>query len=121
MNREWKIKQIIPAQPGWKAVHCAELENGQVVMFNRAIICWALVEIPDDGGEIRTRVRGMEQGYDELNVVDDTIGGEAIRPDGMVSNQYFLGYDDPDSHRESAYWIGQANRRLKSEKEQREK
>jgi hypothetical protein len=38
----------------------------------------------------------------------------------MASNQYFLGYDDPDSHRESAYWIGQANRRLKSEKEQRE-
>jgi hypothetical protein len=120
-NREWKIKQIIPAQPGWKAVHCAESELGQVVMFNRAIICWALVEElgVNDGG--RTQVRGMEQRFDDLIVVDDVLKPEAIPAEGVDCNQYFLGYDDPDAHRESQYWIGEAKRRLKTEREHRGK
>jgi hypothetical protein len=119
-TREWKIKQIIPAQPGWKAVHCGESENGQVGMFNRAIICWALVEdLRVSGG--RTQVRGMEQRSDELTVVDDVIKAETIPTDSPDSNEYFLGYDDPDGHRESEYWIREAKRRLKTEKEQRAK
>jgi hypothetical protein len=120
-NREWKIKQIIPAQPGWKAVHCGESENGQVAMFNRAIICWALVEelgVSDAG---RTQVRGMEQRFDDLIVVDDVLKAETIPADGVDCNQYFLGYDDPDAHRESQYWIGEANRRLQKEREHRGK
>jgi hypothetical protein len=115
--REWKIKQIIPAPPGWKAVHCGESENGQVVMFNRAIICWALVEELGLGSEGRSQVRGMEQRSDRLIVTDDVIE----TPDGVDCNQYFLGYDDPDGHRESEYWIGEAKRRLKREKEKRAK
>jgi hypothetical protein len=117
-TREWMIKQIIPAQPGWKAVHCGESENGQIVIFNRAIICWALVEELGVSEAGQTQVRGMEQRSDELIVIDDAIKAET---DGGDSNQYFLGYDDPDSHRESEYWIGEAKRRLKREKEQRAK
>lgn len=122
VNRDWKIKQIIPAQPGWKAVHCVEPENGQVVVFNRTIICWALVEGVgvSEGGQ--TQVRGMEQGVEcDLNVVDDSIAAKTIRADGVACNQYFLGYDDPNAHHESDYWIAEANRRLKTEKEQRGK
>jgi hypothetical protein len=118
-NREWRIKQIISAQPGWKAVHCGAAENGQVVMYNRAIICWALVEEAgvSDGG--CTQVRGMEQRFDDLIVVDDGIDTAMPPGDGGDCHQYFLGYDDPDGHRESEYWIGEAKRRLKREKEQR--
>jgi hypothetical protein len=118
-TREWKIKQIITAQPGWKAVHCGESENSQVVVFNRAIICWALVEELAVSEERQTQVRGMEQRVDELIVVDDAIKAERIPSDGVDCNEYFLGYDDPDGHRESEYWIGEAKRRLKREKEER--
>jgi hypothetical protein len=120
-NREWKIKQIIPAQRGWKAVHCAQSENGQLVMFDRAVVCWALVEQQgvSEGGA--TEVRGMEQRFDDLIVVGDIIKAETIRADDVDCNEYFLGYNDPDAHRESEYWIGEANRRLKREKEQRAK
>jgi hypothetical protein len=120
-NREWKIKQIISAQRGWKAVHCAQSENGQLVMFNRAIVCWALVEQNDSSEVGQTEVRGMEQRFDDLIVVGDVIKAETIRADDIDCNEYFLGYDDPDAHRESEYWIGEANRRLKREKEQRAK
>ena len=122
MNSEWKIKQIISAQRGWKAVHCAQSENGQLVMFNRAIVCWALVERHESSGVGRqTEVRGMEQRFDDLIVVGDAIKAETIRADDIDRNEYFLGYDDPDAHRESEYWIGEANRRLKREKEERAK
>ncbi|HEY7558109.1 MAG TPA: hypothetical protein VIH18_25165 [Candidatus Binatia bacterium] len=116
-NREWQIKQIIPAPPGWKAVHCSETENGEVVMYNRAIVCWALVEElgVSEGG--RTQVRGMEQRFDDLIVVDDAATASPVAADGAHGNEYFLGYDDPDAHRESQFWLGQANRRLKREKE----
>jgi hypothetical protein len=120
-KREWKIKQIISAQRGWKAVHCAQSENGQLVMFNRAIVCWALVEQNESSEVGQTEVRGMEQRFDDLIVVGDSIRAETIRADDIDCNEYFLGYDDPDAHRESEYWIGEANRRLKREKEQRAK
>jgi hypothetical protein len=120
-SREWQIKQIIPAPPGWKAVHCRETENGEVVMYNRAIVCWALVEElgVSEGG--RTQVRGMEQRFDDLIVVDDATTASAVAADGVDGSEYFLGYDDPDGHRESQFWLGQANRRLKREKEKRAK
>ena len=120
-TKEWKIKQIIPAQPGWKAVHCGESEDGQLVVFNRAIICWALVEELGVNDQGQTQVRGMEQRADELILVDNAIKAERIPADGVDANQYFLGYDDPEGHRESEYWIGEAKRRLKREKEQRAK
>ena len=120
-NRGWKIKQIIPAQRGWKAVHCAQSENGQLVMFERAIVCWALVEQQGVNKEGHTEVRGMEQRFDDLTVVGDVIKVTTLRADDVDCNEYFLGYNDPDAHRESEYWIGEANRRLKREKEQRAK
>jgi hypothetical protein len=123
MNDEngWKILQISPAQPGWKAVHCQESENKQIVIFNRAIICWALVEVNREDDTVRTQVRGIEQESNQLVVVEDLINSEEIGEDGIDRNQYFLGYDDPDAHKESDYWIKQANSRLKIEREERSK
>lgn len=120
-NKELKIKQIISAQRGWKAVHCSQSANGQLAMFERAIVCWALVEQHggSDGG--RTEVRGMEQRFGDLIVVGNVIKAETIGADEVDCNEYFLGYDDPDAHRESQYWIGEAYRRLSKEKEQRAK
>ena len=120
-NREWKIKQIISAQRGWKAVHCTQSKNGQLVMFNRAVVCWALVKQNQSSEVGQTEVRGMEQRFDDLVVVSDAIKAETIRGDDIDCNEYFLGYDDPDAHRESEYWIGEANRRLKREKDKRAK
>jgi len=116
LNKELKIKQIISAQRGWKAVHCSQSENGQLAMFERAIVCWALVEQHggSDGG--RTEVRGMEQRFDDLIVVGDVIKAKVLGADEVDCNEYFLGYDDPDAHRESQYWIGEAYRRLRQEK-----
>jgi hypothetical protein len=114
-----KIKQIISAQRGWKAVHCTQSESGQVAMSERAIVCWALVE-QNESGEVKgTEVRGMEQRFDDLVVVGDIIKVESFARDELDCNEYFLGYDDPDAHRESQYWIGEAYRRLSKEKEQR--
>ncbi len=90
-------------------------------MFNRVIVCWALVEEFNGSQGGRSQVRGMEQRLDELIVIDDVIKAETIALDGMDCNEYFLGYDDPDGHRESEYWIAEAKRRLKREKEQRAK
>jgi hypothetical protein len=118
-NNQLKIKQIISAQRGWKAVHCTQSESGQVAMSERAIVCWALVEQNESGEVKRTEVRGMEQRFDDLIVVGDIIKAVTISADDIDRNEYFLGYDDPDAHRESQYWIGEADRRLKREKEQR--
>jgi len=56
-----------------------------------------------------------------LVVVEDLINTEEIGKDGMDPNQYFLGYDDPEAHKESDYWIKQAEARLKREREKRSK
>jgi len=118
-HKSWKILQIIPAQGGWKAVHCQELENRQIEISNRPIICWALVEPVGESTAVRTQVRGIEQESNDLAVVEDLINTEDIRQDGTDRNQYFLGYNDPEAHKESDYWIKQANQRLRTEKEKR--
>jgi len=117
--KSWKILQIIPAQGGWKAVHCRESKNKQIDISNRPIICWALVEPAGETAVVRTQVRGIEQQSDDLAVVEDLIDKEEVGIDGVDRNQYFLGYNDPDSHRESDHWIKQANDRLRREKEKR--
>jgi len=118
-HKSWKILQIIPAQGGWKAVHCRESENKQIDISSRTIICWALVEAAGEIAVVRTEVRGIEQQSDDLAVVEDLTDKEEVGIDGVDRNQYFLGYNDPDAHRESDHWIKQANDRLRREKEKR--
>jgi hypothetical protein len=107
-SKNWKILQIITAQPGWKAIYCRELENRQVKISNRAIICWALVESIEKSTIARTQVRGIEQDSNELVVVDDLINEKEVGENDTDPNQYFLGYNDPETHKESDYWIEQA-------------
>jgi hypothetical protein len=113
-NKEWKILQIIPAQARWKAIHCQQSENSQVRVHERPVICWALVETLGEGDVIRTETRGIEQRSDRLIVVEDLISTKEIGDNGIDPNQYFLGYDDPEAHKESDYWIKQGNNRLKA-------
>ena len=115
----WKTMQIIPAQDGWKAVHCQGSKNGQIEIFNRAIICWALVEAVGESDARQTEVRGVEQDFNHLVIVQDLIDRDKIGDGGIDRNQYFLGYDDPHAHKESDYWVRQAGVRLKAEKEKR--
>ncbi len=114
-NKTWKILQIIPAQDGWTAVHCQESKNHQITISNRPIVCWALVEPVGETAVVRTEVRGIEQGSKDLAVVEDLIKSE--EGEGMDQNQYFLGYNDPGAHKESDYWLKQANDRLRIERE----
>jgi hypothetical protein len=118
-SKSWKILQIIPAQGGWKAVHCQESENKEIEISNRSIICWALVEFVGENAGVQTQVRGIEQDSNGLAVVEDLIHTDKVWEDGADRNQYFLGYNDPDAHKESDYWIKQANDRLRTEKEKR--
>lgn len=118
-DRNWRILQIIPAQGGWKAVHCAESENAEIKISNRAIICWALVEPVGESGMGQTEVRGIEQKSNDLTVVDDVMGVEEVGENGTDRNQYFLGYNDPDAHKESDVWIKQGNDRFRAEKEKK--
>lgn len=115
LNNGWKINQIIAAQPGWKAVHCRESKNTQVEIFNRAVICWALVEAIDENKVSRTEVRGVEQESNQLVVVGDVIKTDNIGHEGGKGTQYFLGYNDPEAHQESEYWLKQAKIRLDRE------
>lgn len=115
----WKILQIIAAQPGWKAVHCEESANRQVKISNRAIICWALVEAIGEGDSLITEVRGVVQESNHLIIVGDLIKTDKIGEDDVNGNQYFLGYNDPESHKESDYWIDHGNARLKTENDKR--
>jgi hypothetical protein len=119
-NKEWKILQIIPAQVGWKAIYCQGSGNSEITVYDRPVICWALVEGVGNG-LIRTETRGIEQRSDRLVVVEDLISTEEMKENGIDPNQYFLGYDDPEAHRESDYWIKQANNRLKAEKEKKQR
>ena len=115
--KNWKILQIIPAQGGWKAVHCQESENEQIKISNRSIICWALVEPAGETAVVGTQVRGIAQGSRDLAVVEDLIYAKEVGADGRERNQYFLGYNDPDAHKETDYWLQQASERLRTEKE----
>ena len=60
-DKNWKILQIIPAQPGWKAVHCEGLEHAEMKISNRSIVCWALVESVGGSAVGQREVRGIEQ------------------------------------------------------------
>jgi hypothetical protein len=110
-----KILQIIAAQPGWKAVYCEESENKQVKISHRVIICWALVEFSGTDDSLQTEVRGIVQESKQLVMVGDLITAEKISEDVGMNKQYLLGYNDPDAHKESDYWIEQAKVRLQSE------
>jgi len=81
----WKILQIIPAQEGWKAVHCQESENRQIVIFNRAIICWALAEAIGESDAMRRQVRGIEQESNHLVVGEAMVSGFRIDLLGRLS------------------------------------
>jgi hypothetical protein len=118
-SRGWKVRQIIAAQAGWKAVHCQESANGQVKISNRAIICWALVEAIGEEDPPRTEVRGVEQESNGLVVVGDLIKTDNGVEEGGNGNEYFLGYNDPDAHKESDYWLEKASARLKRENDKR--
>ena len=111
----WKIQQIIAAQPGWKAMYCEESANRQVKISHRVIICWALVDAIGAGDARRTEVRGIVQESNSLGIVGDSIEADNLGEADGIGNQYFLGYNDPDAHKESDYWIEQANVRLKME------
>ena len=118
-DKNWKILQIIPAQAGWKAVHCEGLENAEMKISNRSIVCWALVEAVGGSAVGQREVRGIEQTANDLTVVDDVIDIDEIGEDDADRNQYFLGYNDPEAHKESDYWIKHANERFRTEKEKR--
>jgi len=111
----WKILQIIAAQPGWKAMYCQESTNRQVKISNRVIICWALVDAIGAGEARRTEVRGIVQESNGLGIVGDSIATDNREEEAVNGNQYFVGYNDPEAHKESDYWIEQANVRLKLE------
>jgi hypothetical protein len=117
----WKILQIVAAQAGWKAVYCQESEYSQVKISNRVIICWALVEAIGADDALRTEVRGIVQESNHLAVVGDLITTDKIGDHDVNGNQYFLGYNDPEAHKESDYWLKQANVWLKTEKAKRAK
>lgn len=118
-DKNWKILQIIPAQAGWKAVHCEGLENAEMKISNRSIVCWALVESVGGSAVGQREVRGIEQTANDLTVVDDVIDIDEVGEDDADRNQYFLGYNDPEAHKESDYWIKHANDRFRTEKEKR--
>ena len=113
--KKWKIIQIIPAQPGWKAVHCQESADKQMEIFNRPVICWALVEAIGASEPVSTQVRGIEQESNELIVVEDLLETGTVRENGRNRAQHFLGYNSPEAHKETDYWINQANRQLNPE------
>lgn len=115
VTKEWKILQIVPAQPGWKAVFCGESENKQVKIYNHVIICWALVETVGAQNAVRTEVRGVVQDSNGLTIVGNSMAADRVTEDDPIENQYFLGYNDPEAHKESDYWIDQARARLKRE------
>jgi hypothetical protein len=117
--KNWKILQIIPAQGGWKAIHCRESGNKEIEISNRSIICWALVEAVGETAGVQTQVRGIVQQSNDLAVVEDLIRTDKLWEDGTDRNEYLLGYNDPDAHKESDYWLKQANNRLRTEKQKR--
>jgi hypothetical protein len=114
-----RIVQIIPAQVGWKAVHCQGSTEKHLEISTLTVVCWAIVDSGTGDNPGRTEVRGIEQGANGLAIVADQIRSDGVGTDGVDRNVYFLGYDDPDAHKESAYWIRQGNHRLAAEKERR--
>lgn len=114
VTKKWKILQIVAAQPGWQAVYGEGSERRELNIYNRVIICWALVESIGADDAQRTEVRGVVQESNQLMVVEDSITTDKIGEEDSMRNRYFLGYNDPDAHKESDYWINQADLRLKT-------
>jgi len=114
VTKGWKILQIVAAQPGWQAVYGQGSERSKVNISNRVIICWALVETIGADDALRTEVRGVVQESNQLIVVGDLITADKIGEEDALGNHYFLGYNDPEAHKESDYWINQANLLLKT-------
>ena len=112
----WKILQIIAAQAGWKAVYCRESPSKEIKTCDRPIICWALVETPGANNGLRTEVRGIVQESGRLEIVGDLILTDEAGGKSLISNEYFLGYNDPEAHKESDYWMKQACIRLKTDR-----
>jgi hypothetical protein len=115
LTNGWRILQIVTAQPGWKAVYCQEAANRQVRISHRVIICWALVDAVDAGETRRTEVRGVVQESGGLGIVRDSIAADTQSGEDALGEQYFLGYNDPEAHKESDYWIELANLRFRRE------
>jgi len=99
-------------------MYCQESANRQVKISHRVIICWALVDAVGAGDARRTEVRGIVQDSYNLGIVGDAIATANTGDQDAMGNQYFLGYNDPDAHKESDFWIEQANVRIKTEKDQ---
>ena len=108
-TKRWKILQIVAAQPGWQAVYGQGSERKEVNISTRVIICWALVETIGADDALRTEVRGVVQESNHLIVVGDLITTDKIGEEDAIGSQYFLGYNDPEAHKESDYWINQAS------------
>jgi hypothetical protein len=64
-------------------------------------------------------VRGVEQESDRLVIARDLITTNELGETVADGKQYFLGYNDPEAHKESDHWIKQAHERLQAEKEKR--
>ncbi len=116
LSHGWKILQIVAAQAGWKAIYGQESANRQVKISYRVVICWALVGMADAQG---TEVRGIVQESNGLGIVGDSMATSNNGETAAAAHQYFLGYNDPDAHKESDYWIEQANMRIRTENDQR--
>ena len=114
-TKTWKILQIVPAQAGWKAVYCQGSKTSDVKISNRVIICWALVQAVGADDAPRTEVRGVVQDANRLTIVGNSTGADGATEDDSIAKQYFLGYNDPEAHKESDYWINHAHARLKVE------
>jgi hypothetical protein len=112
VSNQSKICQIVAAPAGWKAVYCQG--SREVKISNRVIICWALVETVGEDGALRTEVRGVVHESGHLTIVGDLITTDGLTEEEVIENQYFLGYNDPEAHKETDYWINQAKMRLKT-------
>jgi hypothetical protein len=114
----WRILQIVAAQDGWKAVYCQESQSQEIKTSHRPIICWALVEALGGTDGLRTEVRGVVQESSRLVIVGDLITPDEVGEKEWIGKEYFLGYNDPEAHKESDYWMKQASIRIKTDNRQ---
>jgi hypothetical protein len=111
----WRILQIVAAQAGWTAVFCEESQSKEIKTSNRPIICWALVEALGGTDGLRTEVRGVVQESTRLVIVGDLMTPDAVGEKDWIGKEYFLGYNDPEAHKESDYWMKQARIRIQTD------
>ena len=114
----WRILQIVAAQDGWMAVFCEESQSKEIKTSNRPIICWALVEALGGTDGLRTEVRGVVQESSRLVIVGDLMTTDEVGERDKSGREYFLGYNDPEAHKESDYWMKQASIRIKTNNRQ---